>query len=65
MTGRCWPAGTLPAQIPPDAEGISMEEWRRRQTYADLVDPVRARDLAREKAEQEKRLAAKRGGKRR
>ena len=43
---RIWPRNTQPAAIPPDAEEISMDEWRRRQTHDDLVDPVRARDLA-------------------
>lgn len=61
---RLYPRGTRPEDVPPDAEGISLEEWRRRQTYEDLVDPVRVRDLERARAEQEKKLAAKRGKKR-
>lgn len=64
MSGRCWPAKTPHHLIPWLSEGISMEEWRRRQTYEDIVDPVRARDLERARAEQEKKLAAKRGKKR-
>ena len=64
MTGSCWPAGTPHHAIPYDAEGISMEEWRARQPLSAYDDPVRRRDLERARAEQEKRLAAKRGKKR-
>ena len=47
MTGRCWPANFPHEQIPWMAEGISMDEWRRRQTREELVDPILVRDAER------------------
>lgn len=61
---RCWPKGTPPGAIPPDAEGIPYDEWRRMQPLSAYDDPVRRRDLERARAEQEAKAAKKRGAKR-
>ncbi len=59
VSGRCWPAKTPHHLIPYDAEGISLEEWRRRQPLSAYDDPVRRKDLERARAEAEKKAAVK------
>lgn len=61
---RLWPKGAKPEDIPADAEGVTWAEWQATLTARDYDDPVRRRDLGRARAEQEKKLAAKRGAKR-
>lgn len=64
---RCWPKGTPIEAIPPDAEGVTWDEWRAQEMarpLTSLVDPILARDRAKRLAAEAERAARKKGGKR-
>lgn len=64
---RLWPRNTPPAEIPPDAEGITLDEWRAQdmaRPLTSLVDPILARDRAKRLAAEAERQAKKGKGKR-
>lgn len=61
---RLYPRGTRPEDVPPDAEGVSLEEWRASVPWRDIDDPIARHDMAKRLAAEAEKAAKKRGAKR-